>query len=268
MDFTPEDMEAVQACLDGIHGNVPVAVEPAAATVLLPHRLPGCGLAGASRVASRATSARRGTLAARCRGKAGASPLTQSGSSSASSSLSRASSSPSGGGAGVHCVHRSVIGNAAQSASPPRMWNPRFASQLRLSCVALMTSQAKQYWSYARECELWATSVADERDRAIFAEMQQAWAGLAVRNSSAFKTARDVEDALGRAHLHSGVKQPRAFPRRKAVMVLALAGIFFAGMTADAFLLTSGNRLVAATLFSDATASLSSFCAAFVYRTM
>jgi hypothetical protein len=32
MDFGPEDMEAVQACLEGIDRNVPVAVEPAAAT--------------------------------------------------------------------------------------------------------------------------------------------------------------------------------------------------------------------------------------------
>jgi hypothetical protein len=37
MDYTPEDMEAVQACLDGIHRNVPVSVEPAAAALLLPH---------------------------------------------------------------------------------------------------------------------------------------------------------------------------------------------------------------------------------------
>jgi len=37
MDFTPEDMEAVQACLDGIDRNVPVSVEPAAAALLLPH---------------------------------------------------------------------------------------------------------------------------------------------------------------------------------------------------------------------------------------
>jgi hypothetical protein len=36
IDFTPEDMEAVLACLDGIDRNVPVSVEPAAA-LLLPH---------------------------------------------------------------------------------------------------------------------------------------------------------------------------------------------------------------------------------------
>ncbi len=36
MDFTPEDMEAVQTCLEGIDGNVPVTVEPAAAVLLMP----------------------------------------------------------------------------------------------------------------------------------------------------------------------------------------------------------------------------------------
>ncbi len=30
-DFTPEDTEAVQACLEGIDRNVPITVEPAAA---------------------------------------------------------------------------------------------------------------------------------------------------------------------------------------------------------------------------------------------
>ena len=37
MDFTPEDMEAVQSCLEGIDRNVPVAVEPAAAVLLIPN---------------------------------------------------------------------------------------------------------------------------------------------------------------------------------------------------------------------------------------
>jgi hypothetical protein len=36
MDFTPEDMEAVRACLERIDRNVPVAVEPAAAKLLMP----------------------------------------------------------------------------------------------------------------------------------------------------------------------------------------------------------------------------------------
>ena len=36
MDFTPEDMEAVQSCLEGIDRNVPMAVEPAAAKLLMP----------------------------------------------------------------------------------------------------------------------------------------------------------------------------------------------------------------------------------------
>ncbi len=37
MDFTPEDMEAVQACLEGIDRTVPVTVEPAAAMLLIPN---------------------------------------------------------------------------------------------------------------------------------------------------------------------------------------------------------------------------------------
>ena len=37
MDFTPEDMEAVRACLEGIDRNVPVAIEPAAAKLLMPN---------------------------------------------------------------------------------------------------------------------------------------------------------------------------------------------------------------------------------------
>ena len=37
MDFTPEDMEAVQACLEEIDRNVPVSVEPAAAMLLMPN---------------------------------------------------------------------------------------------------------------------------------------------------------------------------------------------------------------------------------------
>ena len=37
MDFTPKDMEAVQACLEGIDRNVSVAVKPAAAVLLMPN---------------------------------------------------------------------------------------------------------------------------------------------------------------------------------------------------------------------------------------
>jgi hypothetical protein len=37
MDFTPEDMEAVQTCLEGIDANVPVTVEPMAAKLLMPN---------------------------------------------------------------------------------------------------------------------------------------------------------------------------------------------------------------------------------------
>jgi hypothetical protein len=37
MDFTPEDVEALQACLGGIDRNVFVTVEPAAAVLLMPN---------------------------------------------------------------------------------------------------------------------------------------------------------------------------------------------------------------------------------------
>ena len=37
MDFTPEDIGAVQSCLEGIDRNVPVAIEPAAAKLLMPN---------------------------------------------------------------------------------------------------------------------------------------------------------------------------------------------------------------------------------------
>jgi hypothetical protein len=37
MAFTPEDIEAVRACLEGIDRDVPVTVEPAAAKLLMPN---------------------------------------------------------------------------------------------------------------------------------------------------------------------------------------------------------------------------------------
>jgi hypothetical protein len=36
MDFTPEDMEAVRACVDGIDPETPVTVEPPATVLLMP----------------------------------------------------------------------------------------------------------------------------------------------------------------------------------------------------------------------------------------
>jgi hypothetical protein len=35
VEFKPEDMEAVQSCLEGIDRNLPVTVEPAAARLLM-----------------------------------------------------------------------------------------------------------------------------------------------------------------------------------------------------------------------------------------
>ncbi len=37
MDYTPEDMEAVHTCLEGLNRNLPVTVEPGAAALLLPN---------------------------------------------------------------------------------------------------------------------------------------------------------------------------------------------------------------------------------------
>ena len=65
MDFTPEDMEAVQTCLEAIDCNLPVAVEPAVPntvrTVADILNLPAWP--------SRAAPARGGTLAACRRGQ-------------------------------------------------------------------------------------------------------------------------------------------------------------------------------------------------------
>src|SRR5579859_4286209 len=110
-----------------------------------------------------------------------------------------------------------------------------------------MTSKAKEYWAYARECELWAASVKDERDRAVFFEMQKAWARLALQSQSAFKTARrSIEDAVARGDGDNQTEQSPAFPRRKG-MFLTLVGVFLAGMTTGTFLLTSGSRQIAET---------------------
>lgn len=46
------------------------------------------------------------------------------------------------------------------------------------------------YWSFARECENWAKSVIDERDRIVFFEMAKAWAELALKEQSAFRLAQ------------------------------------------------------------------------------
>jgi hypothetical protein len=43
------------------------------------------------------------------------------------------------------------------------------------------------FWSYARECELWATKLADEADRRIFYEMAKAWEQLARKEQKAHR---------------------------------------------------------------------------------
>ena len=69
MDFTPEDMEAVQACLEGIDRNVSVTVEPAAAVLLMPNTVCTVGDICPTGVAYRAAPIGGRTLAARHRGQ-------------------------------------------------------------------------------------------------------------------------------------------------------------------------------------------------------
>jgi hypothetical protein len=68
--FTPEDMEAVRACLDGIDPNVPVTVEPAADKLLMPNTVRTVAdILALAEMACRTASARGGTLAAGRRGQ-------------------------------------------------------------------------------------------------------------------------------------------------------------------------------------------------------
>jgi hypothetical protein len=46
---------------------------------------------------------------------------------------------------------------------------------------------ASDFWSYARECELWATKLADEADCRIFFEMAKAWEQLARKEQSVYR---------------------------------------------------------------------------------
>lgn len=45
-------------------------------------------------------------------------------------------------------------------------------------------ARAAEYWSYARECEHWATEIYDEQDRKLFLEMVKAWAQLALKEQN------------------------------------------------------------------------------------
>ena len=48
--------------------------------------------------------------------------------------------------------------------------------------------RASEYWSYACECEHWATKTPDGQDRKIFFDMAKAWVELALKEQSALKT--------------------------------------------------------------------------------
>jgi hypothetical protein len=51
-----------------------------------------------------------------------------------------------------------------------------------------MMPLASQYWSYARECDIWASETRDEDDRKIFVEMAGAWVRLARKEQGASYT--------------------------------------------------------------------------------
>lgn len=120
-----------------------------------------------------------------------------------------------------------------------------------------MTSKAAEYWSYARECELWAKSAKDERDRINFFEMQKAWAELALQRRSGFKGAgQTIERAVDGADRYKQMERSPAFPRRKGKMALTLIGVFLAGTIAGAFF-TSGSRQIAETALAEGKTALS-----------
>jgi hypothetical protein len=80
MDFTPEDMEALRACLEGIDPNVPVAVEPAAAKLLMPNTVRTVAdILDLQAWPSEEAPARSGTLAAYRRGQDRTDTLTATG---------------------------------------------------------------------------------------------------------------------------------------------------------------------------------------------
>ena len=58
-------------------------------------------------------------------------------------------------------------------------------------------ARAAEYWSYARECEHWATDVYDEQDRKVFLELAEAWTKLALKEQGAFRTKRSPSNHHG-----------------------------------------------------------------------
>jgi hypothetical protein len=48
--------------------------------------------------------------------------------------------------------------------------------------------RAAEHWSYARECEHWATKTPNGQDRKIFFDMAKTWVELALKEQSVFQT--------------------------------------------------------------------------------
>ncbi len=126
-----------------------------------------------------------------------------------------------------------------------------------------MTSKEKQYWAYARECEFWASSVKDERDRAIFFEMQTAWVELALQRHHAVRGVRHgISDVRGHGDRHNQMEQSRASPPRNGMIALRLVAIFLAGITAGTLLTTPESRGIAHSAFAEAKTTMNFFLSA------
>ena len=116
MDFTPEDMEALQTCLEGIDRNVPVAVEPAAAKLLMPNTVRTVARHPCPRgMAGRTAPARGGTLAACRRGQDRADTLTAAG-------VARPTSMPHSARRSSGCLR--IFGGRAVRCGPANSFQP------------------------------------------------------------------------------------------------------------------------------------------------
>jgi hypothetical protein len=132
MAFTPEDIEAVRACLEGIDRDVPVTVEPAAAKLLMPDTVRTVAEILAAR---RTASARRGTLAACCRGEDRADTLT-----AASEPLDRRVCPPNGpsGDRGIFLGPSQRVGSLDWFCLCPNALarRPELCARPRAACVS------------------------------------------------------------------------------------------------------------------------------------
>jgi hypothetical protein len=78
--------------------------------------------------------------------------------------------------------------------------------------------RASEYWSCARECEHWATKIADGQDRKIFFDMAKVWVELALKEQSAFKIDRATRTiAIGALLQATHASAPRQTASRMTI---------------------------------------------------